>query len=140
MTSCGSNKRLNLVVGAGQTMNISVWNFKPSTSSVGTLRDRLSGNNVDIVGTQRYQHVAKSVGNTVQLQLTPDKTNDLNLLVDIRGELYVLFAASVQTFKAVVKMENSQFYIDLVTQHVTPWPYDNVYHVLICAHFSHGVW
>ena len=81
--SCGANADLDLIAGAGQTMNISLWNFKPSTTTLGTLTDKLSGNMVELVGVDRFLHVTSSVGSEITLKLV--SRHAVNFMIEITG-------------------------------------------------------
>ena len=65
-------------------MNISLWNFKPSSASLGTLTDKLSGNTVNLVGAARHQFVTSSVGKEMAIRL--ERARESNFLVDIEGD------------------------------------------------------
>ena len=89
LSSCGATSDVTLVASAGQTMNISLWNFKPSSASMGTLSDKLSGNTVEIVGTARYQALTSSVGREMTMRL--QRLHDSNFMVEIQGKIWCLW-------------------------------------------------
>ena len=84
LQSCGSASDVTLVASAGQTMNISLWSFKPSSASLGTLTDKLSGNSVEFSGASRLEYATSSVGQ--EMTLTLGYSRDTNFILDITGE------------------------------------------------------
>ena len=83
-TACGGRLSYNLVASPGQTMNISFWNFKPSSASLGTLTDKLSGNAVELIGESRHQILTSSVGS--QMTLTLGRWQDDKFMFEVSGK------------------------------------------------------
>ena len=67
-------------------MNISLLSFKPSSRSLGLLRDVLSGNSIGMVGEERRQNIASSVGRQMKLELEPMTDQQSNFIIQIKGE------------------------------------------------------
>ena len=76
-------------------MNISLWNFKPSSASLGTLTDKLSGNTVAFSGSSRHQQLITSVGHTVMLTLEHGRTENDAFILEVTGKLHLKVCNSV---------------------------------------------
>ena len=97
LAACGATSDITLLAGDGQTMNISLWSFKISSQSFGTLRDKLSGNIFNLVGSSRYSHVASSVGTEMTLRV--ERLQESNFIIDVTGMCHCVLYREIISIK-----------------------------------------